>query len=144
MPPLQLAALITRCSIVIARPLGMCVGLKPSEAKAVVCVLSTKLVFPPVYIQHNQCPCRCLLEKRALLLLWSQTTRQKYTSQTQQGALRPFDTNRNEHEGKKKEGQHTRLLATTDAIESAQLSSSLQVVTTARPNIYQGRVTLRL
>ena len=25
-------------------------------------------MFPPIYIQHSQCPCRCLLERRALSL----------------------------------------------------------------------------
>ena len=54
------------------------------------CVLHIfKLVFPPIYIQHSQCPCRCLLERRALLLLWSQPTRYhrdtRYTWQIQQG-----------------------------------------------------------
>ena len=41
------------------------------------CVLRNKVVFPPSYARHsNQCPCRCLLEGRALILLWSQTRRQ--------------------------------------------------------------------
>ena len=34
-----------------------------------VCVLHVKLTFPPINIQHNQCPCRRLLQRRALLLL---------------------------------------------------------------------------
>ena len=29
-------------------------------------VLHMKLISPPMYIQHNPCPCRCLLERRAL------------------------------------------------------------------------------
>ena len=39
-----------------------------------VCVLHIILMFPPIYIQHDQSPCRCLLlvERRTL---WSQTTR---------------------------------------------------------------------
>ena len=44
-----------------------------------VCVLHIQLTFAPIYIQHNQCPGRCLLERRALLPLWSRTTRQRYT-----------------------------------------------------------------
>ena len=43
-----------------------------ADATTDVCVL----IFPPIYTKHNQCPCRCLLEERALLpllllLLWS-------------------------------------------------------------------------
>ena len=48
------------------------------------------MIFPPVYTQPNQCPCRYLLERRALLLLlllWSQTARRRCTLQIQQGDL---------------------------------------------------------
>ena len=45
-----------------------------------VCCVNIKLVFPLIYIQHNQRPCRRILERRALPL---HTLRQRYTMQTQ-------------------------------------------------------------
>ena len=49
-------------------------------------VYSTQLVLEPdMYTQHNQCSCRCLLKRQALLLfilwsaLWSQPKIQRYT-----------------------------------------------------------------
>ena len=36
------------------------------ERAGSVCALQIKQTFPPIYIQHNQCPCPCLLERRAL------------------------------------------------------------------------------
>ena len=43
-------------------------------------VIST--IFPPIYIQHNKCPCRCPMEKRAL---WAQIARQRFALRIQQG-----------------------------------------------------------
>ena len=52
----------------------------------VLCVCSSmKLIFPPIYNQHNQCPCRCLvlvataIESRASSV--GITTRQRFTLQ---------------------------------------------------------------
>ena len=40
-----------------------------------------------MYIQHNQCPCRGFQERRALLLIWSQVTTQRFTLQIHHGDL---------------------------------------------------------
>ena len=64
---------------------GACAGLMGSPSlhdrnNINVCALHRKEIFPPVHIQPNQCPCRCLLliERRALS---SQPARQGYTLQ---------------------------------------------------------------
>ena len=50
--------------------------LRPADAIQAVCVFRhIGRIFPPVYIPHNLCPCRCLLlvERRGVLLLWLQS-----------------------------------------------------------------------
>ena len=79
----DVSASTDRCSTSLdANPIHS--DFPPCRLQPTACVLHITLVFPPIYTQHKQCWCRCLLERRAL---WSQTTRQRYTLQTQQGDL---------------------------------------------------------
>ena len=47
-----------------------------------LCVIHIRLIFAPIYIQHQ--PRRRLIET-SCVMLWPQTTRQRYTLQIQQG-----------------------------------------------------------
>ena len=66
-----------------------------------VCAVHVMLIIPPIYcwlyIQHNQCSCRCLLERRAL---WSQITRKIHFADT--GRRFDHGINRNDTRAKKK------------------------------------------
>ena len=62
-------------------------------------------IFPRIYIQRNQCPSRCFLERRAL---WSQTNKTETTNAT---VIWPCNASHNEYEGKACASQHARLFA---------------------------------
>ena len=71
-------------------------------------------VHPSTSSTTSQCPCWCLIERRPLLLLLlsSQTARQRYTLQLQKGDLAmPCQPQWARGQDKKHAGQHTRLLA---------------------------------
>ena len=61
-------------------------------------VLHIKLIFPPIYVQHDQRPCRRLIERRAL---WSQNYDTEIHLANTARVIWPCNANRNKHAGKK-------------------------------------------
>ena len=74
--------------------------------------LTLKLIFSSIYIQHSQCPCRCLLsmERKALFVVTNYETdaRCRFSRVTWPCSV---NVNSNEHEGETYASEHNRLFA---------------------------------
>ena len=83
----------TRCQTSVKRHLWCACHIKPART--------------PIYIQHNLCSRRCLLERRAL---WSQNYEaEMHMVNTVSNVVRPSNAARNEHASKTKKAQTSKL-----------------------------------